>query len=99
MGEINARDPADRSPRVGRPTLDLYTSNLHPPPTRPGTIRRASLIKPLMDGNPSPIVSVVEPPGYGKTTLLSQWAEASGQAFAWVSVDQGDNDPKVLLSY
>jgi LuxR family transcriptional regulator, maltose regulon positive regulatory protein len=52
-----------------------------------------------MDGNPSPIVSVVAPPGYGKTTLLSQWAEASGQAFAWVSVDQGDNDPKVLLSY
>ena len=52
-----------------------------------------------MDGNPSPIVSVVAPPGYGKTTLLSQWAEASGQALAWVSVDQGDNDPKVLLSY
>jgi LuxR family maltose regulon positive regulatory protein len=46
-----------------------------------------------------PIVSVVAPAGYGKTTLLSQWAEASGQAFAWVSVDELDNDPKVLLSY
>jgi len=42
---------------------------------------------------------VVAPPGYGKTTLLSQWAEANGQAFAWVSVDEADNDPKVLLSY
>ena len=38
-------------------------------------------------------------PGYGKTTLLSQWAERNGQAFAWVSVDEADNDPKVLLSY
>ena len=38
-------------------------------------------------------------PGYGKTTLLSQWAESNGQAFAWVSVDEADNDPKVLLSY
>ena len=45
------------------------------------------------------IVSVVAPPGYGKTTLLSQWAERNGQAFAWVSVDEGDNDPKVLLTY
>ena len=44
-------------------------------------------------------MSVVAPPGYGKTTLLSQWAERYGQSFAWVSVDEADNDPKVLLSY
>ena len=46
-----------------------------------------------------PIVSVVAPAGYGKTTLLAQWAERGGQAFAWVSVDDKDNDPKALLSY
>ena len=46
-----------------------------------------------------PIVSVVAPAGYGKTTLLSQWAERSTQAVAWVSVDEADNDPKVLLTY
>ena len=39
------------------------------------------------------------PAGYGKTTLLSQWAERGGQAFAWVSLDERDNDPKVLLTY
>ena len=37
--------------------------------------------------------------GYGKTTLLSQWAECNGQAFAWVSVEEPDNDPKILLTY
>ena len=42
---------------------------------------------------------MVAPAGYGKTTLLSQWAERNGQAFAWVSVDEADNDPKVLLTY
>ena len=42
---------------------------------------------------------MVAPAGYGKTTLLAQWAERNGQAFAWVSVDEADNDPKVLLSY
>jgi LuxR family transcriptional regulator, maltose regulon positive regulatory protein len=30
---------------------------------------------------------------------LSQWAERNGQAFAWVSVDEADNDPKTLLTY
>ena len=45
------------------------------------------------------MVSVVAPSGYGKTTLLSQWAERNGRSFAWVSVDERDNDPKVLLSY
>ena len=46
-----------------------------------------------------PIASVVAPAGYGKTTLLSQWAESSGQTVAWVSVDDRDNDPKILLTY
>jgi hypothetical protein len=44
-----------------------------------------------------PIVSVVTPAGYGKTTLLVQWAERSGQTVAWVSLDEQDNDSKVLL--
>jgi LuxR family maltose regulon positive regulatory protein len=62
-------------------------------------VHRSLLIARLARGDPRPIVSVVAPPGYGKTTLLSQWAERNGQAFAWVSVDEADNDPKVLLSY
>jgi LuxR family transcriptional regulator, maltose regulon positive regulatory protein len=45
------------------------------------------------------VVSVVAHPGYGKTTLLSQWAEQDGPAFAWVSVSEADNDPKVLPSH
>ncbi|HXZ72279.1 MAG TPA: hypothetical protein VEH31_15610, partial [Streptosporangiaceae bacterium] len=66
---------------------------------RPGSVRRSSLIERLARDDARSIVSVVAPAGYGKTTLLSQWAEGSGQAFAWVSVDQADNDPKVLLRY
>ncbi|HEX2370638.1 MAG TPA: LuxR C-terminal-related transcriptional regulator [Acidimicrobiia bacterium] len=45
------------------------------------------------------MIAVIAPPGYGKTTLLSQWAEKSGRPIAWVSVDRGDNDPSVLLTY
>jgi LuxR family transcriptional regulator, maltose regulon positive regulatory protein len=99
MGVSGVLDQDGRQRRAGRSAFDLYASKLHHPPTRPGSIRRSALIKRLTDRNSSPIVSVVAPPGYGKTTLLSQWAEAIGHAVAWVSIDQGDNDPKVMLTY
>ena len=66
---------------------------------RPGTVRRSLLIERLARGDPRPVVRVVAPAGYGKTTLLTQWAERNGQAFAWVSLDERDNDPRVLLTY
>ena len=74
-------------------------SKLRRPSVRPGTVRRSLLIELLARGDPRPIVSVVAPAGYGKTTLLSQWAERSGQPFAWVSLDERDNDLKILLTY
>jgi LuxR family maltose regulon positive regulatory protein len=79
--------------------LDLIVSKLNRPLTPPGTVRRSRLIDRLRQADSGPIVSVVAPAGYGKTTLLSQWAERNGQAFAWVTVDEADNDPKVLLTY
>ena len=99
MGESGVRERDGRSQRAGGPAFDLVASKLHPPLVRPGTVRHSSLIQRLEQGGSRPIVSVVAPAGYGKTTLLSQWAERNGQSFAWVSVDEGDNDPKVLLSY
>jgi LuxR family transcriptional regulator, maltose regulon positive regulatory protein len=45
-------------------------------------VRRSSLINLLARDVHRPVVSVVAPAGYGKTTLLSQWADRDGQAFA-----------------
>lgn len=42
------------------------------------------------------------PPGYGKTTLLSAWVQSlpSGNPHvAWVSLDEGDNDPLRFWEY
>jgi LuxR family maltose regulon positive regulatory protein len=90
---------AGRSHRADGPVLGLVTSKVRRPLLRPGTVRRSFLIDRLRQNDPRPVVSVVAPSGYGKTTLLSQWAERNGRSFAWVSVDERDNDPKVLLSY
>jgi LuxR family transcriptional regulator, maltose regulon positive regulatory protein len=99
MGESGVRQRDGRTQPAGGPEFDLVASKLRGPLMRPGTVRRAPLIERLARGDSHPIVSVVAPAGYGKTTLLSQWVEHNGQAFAWVSVDEADNDPKVLLSY
>jgi LuxR family maltose regulon positive regulatory protein len=47
----------------------------------------------------APIIATVAPPGYGKTTLLAQWSERNQRPTAWVSLDEGDNDPVRLLGY
>ena len=99
MSDSDVGQRAGRPQRAGGPVFDLVAAKLRRPVMRPGTVRRSSLIERLKRGDPRPIVSVVGPAGYGKTTVLSQWAERNGQAFAWVSVDEPDNDPKVLLTY
>ena len=45
------------------------------------------------------MIAVVAPPGYGKTSVLAQWAAANAPRVAWLSVDDRDNDPTVLLTY
>ena len=72
MVEYAVRDQGGRPRRGGRPVFDLLSSKLRPPLMRPGTVVRSSLIEQLAKGNAYPIVSVVAPGGYGKTTLLSQ---------------------------
>src|SRR5438309_1468581 len=95
MSDSDVHQRTGRPQSAGRPVFDLVAAKLRRPVMRPGTVRRSLLIERLRRGDPRPIVSVVGPTGYGKTTVLSQWAERNGQSFAWVSVDEPDNDPKV----
>ena len=84
-GDVLQRDGRPR--RAGGPASDLLASKLRRPMARPGGVPRSVLIERLARDDRCPIVSVVAPAGYGKTTLLAQWAECNGQAFAWVSVE------------
>ena len=80
-----------------RLAFELRESKFHPPAARPGIVIRTALVSRLAAAQ-SPIITVTAPPGYGKTMLLAQWAELVGPRVAWVSCDDGDNDPVVLLS-
>jgi LuxR family transcriptional regulator, maltose regulon positive regulatory protein len=65
----------------------------------PGIIDRTRLIALLAQKPEAPIVSIVAPPGYGKTTLVTQWKARLRRPVAWLTLDHHDNDPAVLLSY
>jgi LuxR family maltose regulon positive regulatory protein len=80
-------------------SLELVEPKLHPPLARPGIVPRTALVDRLLASDAEPVVCVIAPAGYGKTTLLAQWAQHTAHRVGWVSVDQRDNDPAVLLRY
>ena len=82
---------------VSKLSFALPESKFQPPVARPGIVARTALVERLAAAT-APVITVAAPPGYGKTTLMAQWAERIGSRAAWLSCDEGDNDPVVLLS-
>ncbi len=76
----------------------LVDSKFQAPWSRPGIIGRPALVDRLT-ATDAPVVAVVGPAGYGKTTLLGQWAATSEFPVFWLALDGHDNDPTILLSY
>ena len=79
--------------------FELFDSKLHPPVVRAAIVPRPALVERLIAMPEGSVVSIVAPAGYGKSTLLAQWAEYSAGRIAWLSLDERDNDPETLLAY
>jgi len=59
-------------------------------------VPRPELLTALDRGDPRALTLVCAPPGYGKTVLLADWARRPGVTAAWVSLDEDDDDPRLL---
>jgi len=94
VSQVRSEESHKTAPALG---FSLPESKFHPPEARPGIVARTALIG-RMAAAQAPVITVTAPPGYGKTTLLAQWAGRIGPGAAWLSCDDGDNDPVVLLS-
>jgi LuxR family maltose regulon positive regulatory protein len=79
----------------------LLITKLCIPPSRPSWVPRSRLIERLDEGlrTGCRLTLVSAPAGFGKTTLLSEWVAGCGHPVAWVSLDEGDNDPTRFWSY
>jgi len=71
----------------------LLATKLHVPRPRPDLVPRPRLAERLDEGLASGLMLVCAPAGYGKTVLLADWARRGQQPVAWLSLDDGDNDP------
>ena len=70
----------------------LLATKLHVPRPAPGFVPRPRLVEALREGLARGLVLVCAPAGFGKTTLLADWARGDGRPVAWLSLDAGDND-------
>ncbi len=96
------QDPAaGNGMRRGAPQAILVDTKLHPPRVREQSIPRERLLERLRTGSGRRLTLIACPAGFGKTTLLAVWhvGEAARKPVAWLTLDEGDNDPVVLWSH
>jgi LuxR family transcriptional regulator, maltose regulon positive regulatory protein len=95
---LPAKVSTQRRPAT-RAAFEVIPSKLAIPAERPEHVHRTALVNRLRTARHARLVSIAAPAGYGKSTLLAQWAARDRRPFAWVSVDHRDNDPVVLLTH
>ena len=79
----------------------LLATKLHVPAIGAQLVHRAALLDALSAGRRRKLTLLSAPAGWGKTTLLAQWALGAGedQRFGWLSLDPSDNDPVWFWMY
>src|SRR5262245_19303684 len=86
-----------RAAAAAPPSDALVATKFHVP--RAGFVPRPGLLAGLAQGMGRGLTVVCTPAGFGKTTLLGDWARRSRVPVAWLSLDVGDNDPARFWRY
>lgn len=87
--------------------MSLLSTKIYVPLPALGLVPRPHLIERLDEGlrQGHKLTLVSAPAGFGKTTLLTLWlsrfrdASATFPSVAWLSLDEGDNDPVRFVTY
>ena len=77
----------------------ILATKLYIPQPRPNVVSRPRLIERLNEGLHRTLTLVSAPAGFGKTTLISAWVKGIERPAAWLSLDDGENDPARFLAY
>lgn len=77
----------------------LLRTKLYVPSGRSYLVARRRLTARLNEGLTRPLTLISAPPGFGKTTLLSEWVAQDKPRVAWLVLDADDNDPARFWSY
>ena len=82
----------------------ILATKLYIPPSSPNLVLRPRLIERLNRGLHRKLTLISAPAGFGKTTLVSEWAASCSHnrpeiRVAWLSLDEEDSDPVRFLTY
>jgi LuxR family maltose regulon positive regulatory protein len=77
----------------------LIEAKLAPPSVRTNAVARRRVTRALDAGSDAKLTLVAAPAGYGKTTAVRAWCATRAAGLAWVTLDDGDNDPTRLWRY
>jgi len=77
----------------------IIETKIRIPRANPNIIQRLSLFEKLNSGLQRKLIHISAPPGYGKTSLISDWIKRRGIPASWYSLDIRDNDPVIFLNY
>ena len=79
--------------------MPILATKLYTPPPRAKIVLRPRLIERMNEGLQRKLTLISVSAGFGKTTLVSEWVAGCGRPVAWLSLDEGDNDPTRFLTY
>jgi LuxR family transcriptional regulator, maltose regulon positive regulatory protein len=79
--------------------IPILAMKLYIPRLRPNVVSRPRLLERLNEGLHRKLSLISAPAGFGKTTLVSEWLAGCERAAAWLSLDEGENDPIRFLTY
>ncbi len=77
----------------------LLLTKLRPMRPRPNSVSRPRLLSRLDAGASGLVTLVCAPAGFGKSTLLARWINEGALLTAYLSLDEGDNDPAIFWTY
>ena len=77
----------------------ILATKLYIPRPRPNVVSRPHLLERLNEGLHRKLTLIAAPAGFGKTTLVSEWVAFIERPTAWLSLDEGENDPTRFLAY
>ena len=83
-GSVVTDHSARAGPTVAELEAVLLEAKLSAPHRRAGSVSRAGLIE-TARASDCRVVGITAPAGYGKSTLLAEWAETEDRRVAWVS--------------
>jgi len=77
----------------------LIRTKLIRPTARAGLVERPRLVERLDEALARRVTLVSAPPGFGKTTIATEWAVGLTTPCAWLALDVSDNEPEQFVRY